>query len=625
MKFSEFNLHSDVLKGIESAGYVDCTPVQEEVLRSALEGSDLYVQSQTGTGKTAAFLVSIIQELLTREEAAGKKAIIMVPTRELAVQVEEEARVLSSGTNLKCASFYGGVGYSKQMSDLKNNVDIIVGTPGRVIDLQESGTMNLSQVAFLVVDEADRMFDMGFYPDLRKLIHVLPDSKRRQTMLFSATLNAYVKNLAWEYTANAREITIDAEQITVEEIDQRLIHTGSDQKLRLLLAILHTEKPESVLVFCNTKKTCEIVSKRLRINGIGNEFIIGDLPQVKRLQIFEDFKAGKLSCLVATDVAARGIDISDLAMVVNYDIPNEAENYVHRTGRTARAGKSGKAYTFCSEQDVYDLVPVERFINGSIPVVEAPPELADTVDQSAGIYIKLDNYTGNDYDDRRGRDRRGERSDGRRSDTRRTQRSDGRRADGRGGEQGDGRRYTDRRPERRVEQGDGRRADGRGGEQGDGRRYTDRRSERRAEDAAPRRISAGDSPSHRRNSGQDESLLQLNFEERMKVYRERYETEGSGDTRAGKRRGGTTQAAGERPAVPVRSDRDSRPDFGRDSQSREGRGEARRNDHRRRGKPRGDALPQTGARPREARQAPVAKPAPSRGVFAKLKSLFGKK
>lgn len=398
MKFTEFSLHESLLQGIEGAGYVDCTPVQEQVLKSSLEGRDLYVQSQTGTGKTAAYLTSVIQELLTRGESAGKKALVMVPTRELAVQVQEEAQKLAKFTSLKCASFYGGVGYDKQVASLKKGVDIIIGTPGRVIDLNHGNQMDLSSVAFLVIDEADRMFDMGFYPDLRTLIKVLPSSEQRQTMLFSATLNSYVKNLAWEYTRNPAEITIAAENITVDEIAQELFHVSSDDKMKLLLGIISHEKPESLIVFCNTKKNCEIVAKRLKMNGFESEFIIGDLPQKKRLTIMDKFKAGAIKCLVATDVAARGIDVNDLAMVINYDLPNEAENYVHRIGRTARAGKSGKAFTFCSEQDVYSLPPIERYIEKSIPSCVADESMF-AEDKSAGVYIKLDSYH-EDYNDK---------------------------------------------------------------------------------------------------------------------------------------------------------------------------------------------------------------------------------
>ena len=409
MNFTEFNLSPDLMKGLETAGYEKCTPVQEQVLTCGLSGDDLYVQSQTGTGKTASYLVLMLQQLLTKEELAGKKALIMVPTRELAVQVEEEAKTLISGTNLKTGSFYGGVGYEKQTALLQKNIDILVGTPGRVIDLCESGAMDLSSVAFLVVDEADRMFDMGFYPDLRKLIKILPAMENRQTMLFSATLNTYVKNLAWEYTENAKEVTIEAEHITIDEIDQVLLHVSSDEKTKLLVGILKNENPESVIIFCNTKRSSEVIAKRLKINGIEAEYIIGDLPQSKRLAVLKSFKEGTLKCLVATDVAARGIDVDDLQMVINYDLPSEAENYVHRIGRTARAGKSGKAYTFCSEQDVYNLPAIERYLGYTIPATMAAPEMM-VEDASAGMYIKTDRYDA-DFDNNRG-DRRNNRDRG---------------------------------------------------------------------------------------------------------------------------------------------------------------------------------------------------------------------
>lgn len=399
MKFKEFNLNENLQKGLDAAAYVECTPVQEKVLKDSLEEKrDFYVQSQTGTGKTCAFLVPVIQQLLTSPNSYGKKALIMLPTRELAVQVQEEAEKLCQFTHLKCASFYGGVGYDKQVAALKRNVDIMIGTPGRVIDLYEGNQMKFDDVEYLVVDEADRMFDMGFYPELRTLIKVLPSSEKRQTMLFSATLNSYVKNLAWEYTRNPIEITIESQNVAADEIDQELFHVSSDDKMRLLLGIIQRENPESLLIFCNTKKTCEIVSKRLRLNGIKSEYIIGDLPQKKRLAIMQNFKDSKINCLVATDVAARGIDVNDLAMVINYDLPNEAENYVHRIGRTARAGKTGKAYTFCSEQDVYSLPAIERYLEKTIPSSVAEESLM-AEDKSRGVYIKLDSYH-EDYNDK---------------------------------------------------------------------------------------------------------------------------------------------------------------------------------------------------------------------------------
>ena len=409
MDFVEFGLDQRLLKGIEQAGYVSCTPVQEQVIKASQasggKGPDLYVQSQTGTGKTAAYLVAVISEML-KEGNAGKRCLILAPTRELAVQIEEEAKVLVGTSGLRPFSVYGGVGYEKQIAALKKGVDILIGTPGRVIDLNEGGNLDLTGAHFCVIDEADRMFDMGFYDDLRKILKCLPEAESRQTMLFSATLNTYVKNLAWEYTRDPVEITIEAENITVSEIQQELLHVSSDEKMKLLVGILRHENPESAIIFCNTKRCCEVVAKRLVINGIKAEFMIGDLPQSKRLQILKGFKAGEIRILVATDVAARGIDVDDLAMVINYDLPVEAENYVHRIGRTARAGRTGKAYTFCSEQDVYNLPAIERYIEMSIPATVAYPEQMEE-DKSAGMYIKTENWRGDDDYDNRGGYRKG--------------------------------------------------------------------------------------------------------------------------------------------------------------------------------------------------------------------------
>ncbi|MCL2411900.1 MAG: DEAD/DEAH box helicase [Treponema sp.] len=391
MKFKDFKLHPDLQKGIDEAGYITCMPVQQQVLSSAFSGHDLYVQSQTGTGKTAAFLTVIFQRMLTEESLFKRKALIMSPTRELAVQIEEEAKILGKHLPFKTGSFYGGVGYSQQEKLLRDNVQVLVGTPGRVLDLNSSGKMNLMDIAFLVLDEADRMFDMGFYPDLRKLIKVVPAVDRRQTMLFSATLNAWVKNLAWEYTKSPVEIEIKPETVVVDEISQILYHVSHNDKMALLLGILERERPESAVIFCNTKKHTEIIAKRLRMNDIPCEFIIGDLPQVKRLKVIEDVKAGKIKTLIATDVAARGLDIENLSMVINYDVPNEAENYVHRIGRTARAGKTGRAITLASEQDVYELPAIERYIGKKVPSETAGEELFGK-DKSAHLRIQTDFY-----------------------------------------------------------------------------------------------------------------------------------------------------------------------------------------------------------------------------------------
>jgi ATP-dependent RNA helicase RhlB len=291
------------------------------------------------------------------------------------VQVEDEAKLLGKYTRFKTGAFYGGVGYGAQQQSLREEAQIMVGTPGRVLDLNSSGHMNLMNIAFLVLDEADRMFDMGFYPDLRKLVKVVPPADRRQTMLFSATLNTYVKNLAYEYTKAPVEIEIEPEHITVNEIDQLVYHVPATDKMRLLLGILRREEPESAIIFCNTKRYTETIAKRLRANGIHCEFISGDLPQAKRIAVIDGLKAGKTRFLVATDVAARGLDVEGLALVVNYDLPVEAENYVHRIGRTARAGKTGRAVSFASEQDVYELSGIEKFIGGKIPSTVASADL----------------------------------------------------------------------------------------------------------------------------------------------------------------------------------------------------------------------------------------------------------
>ncbi|MDR2552275.1 MAG: DEAD/DEAH box helicase [Treponema sp.] len=593
MEFSEFNLHPDLQRGIADAGYRTCMPVQEQVLSSAFGGQDLYVQSQTGTGKTAAFLVVIFQRLLAEPLLGGKKAIIMVPTRELAVQVEEEARVLGKYLPFKSGSFYGGVGYAQQQGLLKDNVQILVGTPGRVLDLNSSGLMNLMDIAFLVLDEADRMFDMGFYPDLRKLIKVVPPADRRQTMLFSATLNTWVKNLAWEYTKTPLEIEIEPETVTVDEVEQVLYHVSSEDKMRLLLGILHKENPESAIIFCNTKRYAEIVAKRLRINGFDCEFIIGDLPQVKRLAIIDGIKAGKIRYLAATDVAARGLDIEGLALVVNYDIPSEAENYVHRIGRTARAGKTGKAVTLASEQDVYELTGIERYIGKKIPSEVASADLYGE-DKSGGVRIR----TGF-YDDR-----------------------------GRGREEPGGSRSWGGQDRERRPGGSRERSAGRGERQRD---RGDRRGSRpggHKRRPRPAEILPGGEGA----SQEPEALSRLPLEERMAYYREKY-SHAPGEARPAPEErspspGGSQETAGQRSADQGRTI----PPRGAASRGRPGgRGKNRR---------RGGKGPVSGERPPEAPGSgkpgggksggppPGGSPPPEgqkKGIFSRLTGLFRKR
>jgi ATP-dependent RNA helicase RhlB len=622
MEFSELQLHEDLQRGIADAGYLTCMPVQEQVLANAFGGQDLYVQSQTGTGKTAAFLIVVFQRLLTEPLLGGKKALVMTPTRELAVQVEEEARALGKYLPFKTGSFYGGVGYAQQQRLLQDNVQILVGTPGRVLDLNKSGRMNLMDLAFLVIDEADRMFDMGFYPDLRKLIKVVPPVDRRQTMLFSATLNSWVKNLAWEYTKTPREIEIEPETVTVDEVEQILYHVHSGDKMRLLLGIMEREKPESAIIFCNTKRYAEIVAKRLRVNGIDCEFIIGDLPQVKRLKIIDDVKSGAARVLVATDVAARGLDIENLALVVNYDLPVEAENYVHRIGRTARAGKTGKAVTLASEQDVYELPDIERYIGKKIISQIAGEDLL-AGDKSEGLKIRTDFY--DDRGGRRGgRRETGGREDGGRSVGRTVGRTGGRtertagKTEGPAGERnlGSGRgssRGSNRDLSRRGERKPGERhgaESGRSGPEAGNRRVHETgrggTSRSRTSRAGTNREERRGSPAGEQRKAPDSRLSELSFEQRMTYYKEKY-GEQAGQNNRDSRAEGKQRPAG-RAGQNDRSGGRQRP---RDSRHSEARPESRQS--------------VAEAQKTEKDQATAGTPEKKQGLIGKLLGIFGKK
>ncbi|HNX23418.1 MAG TPA: DEAD/DEAH box helicase [Spirochaetota bacterium] len=387
MKFSEFNLDEKILKGIEDAGFVDCTEVQAESLKYTLEGRDILVQSQTGTGKTAAFMIPLYHLLLTNEKMKNKKVLILAPTRELVIQIEKEGKLLGKHLDLKIQSFYGGVGYNQQETAMKEGVDIYVGTPGRLIDFASSGKIKFNEFGILVIDEADRMFDMGFFPDIKRMMKRMAAPTERISMLFSATLSSKVKNLAWEYMNDPAEVTISGGQVTVDKIKQVLYHVGTNEKINLLLGILKTQNPQNALIFTNTKQDAVRVAARLAGNGYECSYIIGDLPQNKRSRIIENIKSGKLKYLVATDVAARGLHINDLDLVINYDIPEDFENYVHRIGRTARAGKAGMAVTFACEKFVYGLEAIESYIKMKIPVEWAGDEMF-AEDQSKDEFIR---------------------------------------------------------------------------------------------------------------------------------------------------------------------------------------------------------------------------------------------
>ncbi|HDP25148.1 MAG TPA: DEAD/DEAH box helicase [Deltaproteobacteria bacterium] len=366
MYFSELALEERILLGIRDAGFTECTPVQEATFVHSLKGRDVCAQSQTGTGKTAAFLISIFHSLSTQKD---RKALIIVPTRELAVQVMNEALVLAAHLDISIACIYGGVGYRAQEQQMMKDPDIIVGTPGRLLDFHRSKKLSFKKIGILVIDEADRLFDMGFIPDLKKMLRAMPPAHKRQTMLFSATLSFLVKELAWRYMNNPAEIEIAPEHLTVDTVIQELYHVGNDEKFRLLLGLLAREKPKNCLIFTNMKHTATEISRRLAANGMNCEFITGDLPQNKRQSVIDGLKNGSLPILVATNVAARGLHVDDLDLVVNYDLPEDCEDYVHRIGRTARVGKKGKAISLACERYVTALDAIEKYLGTRIPVI----------------------------------------------------------------------------------------------------------------------------------------------------------------------------------------------------------------------------------------------------------------
>ncbi len=381
MNFKELNLDPRLLHGIADRGYREMTEVQEQTLAKTLKGMDVAVQSQTGTGKTAAFLITLFNSMLTNNAPKRKKALIIVPTRELAVQIEKEAQLLNYHLDFSIGSFYGGVGYVRQLALLNKGLDIVIGTPGRLLDLSERGQLKLKEIRILVIDEADRLFDMGFLPDIRKILRNMPPRNVRQNMLFSATLNRFSRKIAAEHMNRPVFIEVTPEQLTVDTISQELYHVKSHIKMNLMLGILKAQAPQNALIFTNMRHSAFRLSKKLQHNGFRSQHLTGDLPQSRRLKIIDDFMAGKFAFLVATDVAARGLHIDSLEMVINYDIPQDCENYVHRIGRTARAGNSGKAISLASEGTADHLESIESFIGMKIPVQMADIELFAT-DQS---------------------------------------------------------------------------------------------------------------------------------------------------------------------------------------------------------------------------------------------------
>jgi ATP-dependent RNA helicase RhlB len=369
-RFDDLGIHEKILSGLKEAGFEKCTPIQAQVIPVSLSGKDIAGQAQTGTGKTISFLIPIFSRLLNDEDRKNRlsSALIVAPTRELALQIYEDAELIGKNTGLTFAQVVGGIDYKKQAEKLQEGPDIVICTPGRVIDYIKQRVFNTSGIKIVVVDEADRLFDLGFTQDMRFILKHLPKYDKRQTLLFSATLSHKVLALTYDYMNLPEFISVIPDSTTVENIEQVLYHVGSHEKFNLLLGVLQREEWSSILIFANTKAEVEFLEQKLKGNGFPAEGITGDLPQPKRLKLMERFKNGKTKILVATDVASRGIHVEDISHVINYDMPQDAENYTHRIGRTARAGKSGKAISFACETYVYFLEPIEKMLGKSIPV-----------------------------------------------------------------------------------------------------------------------------------------------------------------------------------------------------------------------------------------------------------------
>jgi ATP-dependent RNA helicase RhlB len=378
MKFKELRIPEKVLEGIRAAGFSECTPVQAQTLPEALRGKDIAAQAQTGTGKTAAFLIAIFSRMLMmRQPGRGPspRALIIAPTRELVVQIAAEAKLLGGPAGFRIVPVYGGIDYLKQRDELAEGVDMLIGTPGRLIDYLKQKVYSLKKTQFLVIDEADRMFDMGFISDLRFLLRRMSPYDKRQSMLFSATLSNRVLELCYEHMNMPVHFSLTPEKLTVEKIEQEIYHMGKSEKAGFLLGLLRREPAGRFLIFCNTRVAVERLEVLLNVNGFATASITGDLDQRKRLKVLSRFRDGALPILVATDVASRGLHIDGVTHVINYDLPQDPEDYVHRIGRTARAGAGGRAISLACEEYIHSLSDIEEFIRQKIPVMPLTDEM----------------------------------------------------------------------------------------------------------------------------------------------------------------------------------------------------------------------------------------------------------
>ena len=384
--FSDLDLPPALQQGIRDAKFDKCTPIQAQALPLALSGKDIAGQAQTGTGKTATFLLATLNHLLKNSASPERRAnqplaIILAPTRELAIQIHEDALVLSQHTNLKLCLAYGGTGYQQQRESIEQGVDILVGTPGRLIDYFKQGVFDLKAIQVLVLDEADRMFDLGFIKDIRYILRRMPDATKRLNLLFSATLSHRVNELAYEHMNNPKIVVIETNKLTVNRVNEQVFYPANEEKIPLLLGLLRSLQAERALVFVNTKTVAETILGWLRGNEFRAGVLSGDVPQTKRERLLQRFKDGEVDILVATDVAARGLHIPMVSHVFNYDLPQDAEDYVHRVGRTARAGASGDAVSFACERYAFSLADIEDYIGHQIPVSKIAVDLLNNSPQ----------------------------------------------------------------------------------------------------------------------------------------------------------------------------------------------------------------------------------------------------
>ena len=371
-RLDSLGLHPDLMSGLSSIGFSHCTPIQAQTLPVALQGKDVAGQAQTGTGKTAAFLLATMNRLLTKpaseeRKATQPRALILAPTRELAVQIHKDAEAFGGSTGLRLGLAFGGTDYDKQREALEAGVDILIGTPGRTIDYFKQKVFDLRAIEVAVLDEADRMFDLGFIKDIRFLLRRMPHPDKRLNMLFSATLSHRVMELAYEHMNDPQLVEVEPDKVTADRVRQTLYHVANEDKIPLLVGLLNQHQPSRGLIFINTKRMGERLADTLVANGWNTAILSGDVPQKKRLRLLREFQEGSLPLLVATDVAARGLHIPEVTHVFNFDIPQDCEDYVHRIGRTARAGAEGDAISLCCETYVYSLPDIEEYIGHRIP------------------------------------------------------------------------------------------------------------------------------------------------------------------------------------------------------------------------------------------------------------------